>query len=181
MALHEISRLKKQLRSQMLKVLRQLDIGVLQQQSQQAAAHIHDWPAYKQAQRLALFVSMKNEFDTNPLLSQAFEDRKKVFVPRVHNDRLQLIEAFSMEDISAFEVSKWGIPEPPVNDDSREHVLDTGNSVDIVFVPGNDHMRVCVCVRVCLSVYLCVYLCICVYICVSVCLCVWLYIVCVPV
>lgn len=134
----EIAQLKKVARLKLKRTLAKMSRTDIIAESRMVCERVRHWPVYERARNLALFVSMPSgELDTSMLLQSAFEDNKRVFVPRVHQDRLMLIEAFSMADIASFEVSSYGIPEPPLNDSKRAQPLhDDKLGIDVVLVPG---------------------------------------------
>jgi 5-formyltetrahydrofolate cyclo-ligase len=119
-------------------------------------------PVYVEARRICLFLSMpKHEVQTYELLQHALLHGKAVFVPKVFGKAsadMTFLE-ITPEDIvpktatdgsgidasiiHGFEVSKWGIPEPPDRVAAgkevgplRVRVMESTEPVDVVFVPG---------------------------------------------
>ena len=57
-----------------------------------------------------VFVSMKNEIDTYPLLKNALKIGKRLCVPKITGDGT--MNAVEIKDLSELESGKFGIPEP---------------------------------------------------------------------
>jgi 5-formyltetrahydrofolate cyclo-ligase len=64
------------------------------------------WTRYE---TVLLFLSMKDEVDTEPLIKAAFEDKKVVFVPKIIEDSLHF---FRISKLTGFETGAFGIREP---------------------------------------------------------------------
>ncbi|MDR1215682.1 MAG: 5-formyltetrahydrofolate cyclo-ligase [Treponema sp.] len=64
------------------------------------------WACYK---TVLLFLSMKDEVDTEPLIKAAFEDKKAVFVPKIIANKLHF---FRVADFNEFETGAFNIREP---------------------------------------------------------------------
>lgn len=80
---------------------------------------------------------MPHEFDTTTLLTQAFADSKRVFLPRVVSKKEKLmvmLECESMEELQSWTPNSWNIREPPLEDGRLQTPRDA--HVDVVIVPG---------------------------------------------
>jgi 5-formyltetrahydrofolate cyclo-ligase len=97
---------------------------------------------YTKARSVCLFLSMPGEFDTGPIVRDIFQSGRKCYVPRVESAaEIKMLQAFSLEDIAAFPLNKYSIPEPDPNsgkDDSKAKRDDamTILDVDLFLVPG---------------------------------------------
>merc|ERR1719361_778949 len=101
----------------------------LHYESEWVANKIRKSAKYQSAESVALFVSMQNgEIKTDSLIKHCFEDKKKVYLPRIIGDdndqmiMLQTFDIFEISDEQRFTKSKWGIFEPNVfiNSDKNE-------------------------------------------------------------
>ena len=83
--------------------------------------------AYQMAATVYGYLPYNQEVRTVPMLEQALRDGKRVAVPKIYGDTMRFIY---LEDLSAVEKNRMGIPEP---------VLDTPVAEDItalVLMPG---------------------------------------------
>ena len=71
----------------------------------------------KEAEKVHIFIPIlaRKEIDTKVFIDYFFEQKNRVFVPKIVDDKLINIEIFAD---TTFEMSKWGIPEPVSNEDS---------------------------------------------------------------
>jgi 5-formyltetrahydrofolate cyclo-ligase len=76
------------------------------------ACGISGLPCWKHHQTILLFLSMKDEIDTFPLLECAFHDRKTVFAPKIIDDTLRFFHITSPG--GPWETGAFGIREPAV-------------------------------------------------------------------
>lgn len=67
-------------------------------------------PEYKQCEELFCFVSFGSEVDTHPILLQALQDKKKVYIPRIEDDAF--MEFYRIENLEGLQPSRFGVPEP---------------------------------------------------------------------
>jgi len=74
-----------------------------------------------------------------PLCDALFRDGKAVYVPRVDGGgrhEMRMLRVDSMAQLSGFPKSRWGIPEPTVEQAARmEDGLESG-AIDLVIVPA---------------------------------------------
>lgn len=64
---------------------------------------------------MGIYLSMENEFQTNYLVHYAFQQQKKILVPKIVGKSFHdmiLYEAINEQDIANFPKNRWGIPEP---------------------------------------------------------------------
>lgn len=92
--------------------------------------------SYKKCGALCCYLPLPSEVQTTKLIKSAFDDGKRIFIPKVigkNRQDMQMYEVFSMEQIETFPLSPWGIPEPVQNEDDTNLCLDI---LDLVIVPG---------------------------------------------
>jgi 5-formyltetrahydrofolate cyclo-ligase len=77
---------KEKLRRKMKELLKGVDEAVNRAEGAEAAARLSEAKEWKRYRRMLLYVSMKDEFDTGPLLARAFAEEKEVYVPRTEGD-----------------------------------------------------------------------------------------------
>lgn len=78
--------------------------------SQKILSYILQSDAYKKAQTLFIFVSMKGEVNTHPLIEQAWKDGKTVVVPRCESKGI--MHAYQIQSWKDVQPRTWGILEP---------------------------------------------------------------------
>ncbi len=77
---------------------------------EEIAAVIFNSDEWKSSEVVFVFVSLKNEVDTYPMLFGALESGKKLCVPRITGDGM--MEAVEIKKLSELESGKFGILEP---------------------------------------------------------------------
>ncbi|EER15105.1 5-formyltetrahydrofolate cyclo-ligase, putative [Perkinsus marinus ATCC 50983] len=105
---------------------------------------ILDMLVWKEAQAVGVFLSMpQGEVQTERLVADAFKSGKRVFVPKtIHGSNdMELLEAKSLNDISSFPRTTWGIPEPdfinPSTGEARVNAMDCRPpALNVILVPG---------------------------------------------
>lgn len=90
---------------------------------------------WRSARSVALYASMPRELNLSSLISAAFEDGKRVFLPRVISKARSEMRMLEVQpgEIEEWTPNSWGIREPP--DDGRNAAPDD-TSLDLVVVPG---------------------------------------------
>jgi len=130
----DIRALKQALRAEVTQKLKQMLLTEVDRQSAAIQRNVLATDSYKKATRVGIYLAMQHvaEVRTSLLVEDALKQGKKVFIPRVlDKDTMGLYRALSVEDVAAFEVSKWNIPEPPTD---REEAMTEG--LDLLIVPG---------------------------------------------
>jgi 5-formyltetrahydrofolate cyclo-ligase len=77
---------------------------------------LFDLPAYKGYSKIFTYVSFQTEIDTRTILSNAWENNKRVFVPRVEGKEMDFYEIHTAEFLVP---SKFGVPEPEKDEKKR--------------------------------------------------------------
>ena len=67
-------------------------------------------PEYEQCEELFCFVSFGSEVDTHPIILQALQDKKKVYLPRIDVDTG--MEFYQIDNLEGLQSSNFGVPEP---------------------------------------------------------------------
>ncbi|KAI0564446.1 5-formyltetrahydrofolate cyclo-ligase [Gracilaria domingensis] len=129
--------LKRELRNRIRLSLQLLPQARIDQESVRLIKQFTNSAAYRNASSLALYASMPHEFNTMSLLTKAFDDGKKVFLPRVvskEDHEMLMLECKSMRELNSWEPNSWKIREPPLEEGRLQAPRDV--HVDIVVVPG---------------------------------------------
>ncbi|MDR1429330.1 MAG: 5-formyltetrahydrofolate cyclo-ligase [Spirochaetaceae bacterium] len=90
--------------------LASLDSGVFNAEGVKAAALLSKEKIFTGTETLLLFMSVKGEIDTWPVLNLAFSTGKKVFLPRVEGPDIRFYRVLSAS--GPWDKSRLGIPEP---------------------------------------------------------------------
>lgn len=90
-------------------------------------------PEYASAKTVMLYVHMRNEVRTQPFLSVALSQGKKVVVPYCVEDELEL---FRLESMDELEIGTWGILEPRMLLRAMPEKRPQPEELDLVMVPG---------------------------------------------
>jgi 5-formyltetrahydrofolate cyclo-ligase len=120
--------LKKEIRKKVLAVRDGLLPGQRAAKSKEIEGRLFSLPEFKSAHVVMFFASFRSEVDTIPMIRRALGDGKRVILPKVNGDKLELFEIRNFDsDVSP---GAWGIPEPcwstPVKLDE----------LDVIIVPG---------------------------------------------
>jgi 5-formyltetrahydrofolate cyclo-ligase len=122
--------MKRELRDRFRTTLAALSREEIEAKSNAAAQNLFESKAYQNANTLMVFVSLSSEIDTTPIVLRAWQDRKRVLVPRLswQQRRILPIETRSLTD--AINGPRFGIHEassgPPA----------PIGTIDLVLVPG---------------------------------------------
>jgi 5-formyltetrahydrofolate cyclo-ligase len=104
---------KNRLRKKMKELLRGVDEAVNTAEGIEAAARLSGTEEWKRYRRMLLYVSMKDEFDTGPLLARAFAEGKEVYAPRTEGDSVMRFYRIPGAD-GTWSIGAFDIREPPV-------------------------------------------------------------------
>ena len=150
---------KQKLRKQIRSDIRNMEQTEIDRQSDQIWSHLFSLKEYQEARSVALFLSMpKGEIHTYDTCTRVLvEDGKLLYVPRVGLD-------FESCDMEMYQVpspqstidenndysgqshpslfcqdwprNKWGIPEPPIDEDGGAFYKAQPGDIDVIIVPG---------------------------------------------
>ena len=85
---------------------------------------------FKQAKRLAFYLTIDGEINPQPLVSQALGAGKECFLPVINKDDQETLSFAPFDTETEMVENQWGIAEPPTPD---EKISPT--DFDVVFVP----------------------------------------------
>lgn len=74
---------------------------------------------WKRSRVVVLYVAVKGEVDTSLLLRDAWDSGRLVYLPRCRDDEPGAMDMIACADPAELTVSRFGIPEPPLNRNSR--------------------------------------------------------------
>ena len=126
-------------------VLAQLSRESIEFQSRSIFKQLLDHPKYKQARRLAIYLSTDREVDTIELVKHSLEvEGKKCYVPYVRptgrtgaGPRMQMVELSSMSQYEKLKLNRYGIKEPDEHLARRQQSLNANDVEDLlILVPG---------------------------------------------
>jgi 5-formyltetrahydrofolate cyclo-ligase len=120
--------LKKEIRKKMLAARDSLLPAQRSSKSRQIEKRLFSLPEFKSAHAVMFFASFRSEVDTIPMVRRALDEGKRVILPKVIGDELELFEIRNV-DSDVFP-GAWGIPEPR---GSAPVKLD---ELDVIIVPG---------------------------------------------
>lgn len=94
-------------------------------------------PKYVSCNRIAVFLSMHDEVQTEEILKDVFKRGKSCFIPRYesNSNHMDMLELKSLQDIEMLPLTSWNIRQPNQDDDSREEALAAGG-LDLILMPG---------------------------------------------
>lgn len=85
-------------------------------------------PKYVSCKRIAVFLSMHDEVQTDEILQDVFQRGKSCFIPRYesNSNHMDMLELRSLQDMESLPLTSWNIRQPTQDDDSREEALASG-------------------------------------------------------
>ncbi|NXQ50882.1 MTHFS ligase, partial [Catharus fuscescens] len=94
-------------------------------------------PKYQESKRIAIFLSMPDEVQTEEIIKDIFKQGKECFIPRYkpQSNHMDMLKLSSAEDISSLALTSWNILQPSDDDTAREEAL-AGGGLDLIFMPG---------------------------------------------
>ncbi|HEX9021207.1 MAG TPA: 5-formyltetrahydrofolate cyclo-ligase [Nitrospirota bacterium] len=120
--------MKKEIRKKTLQARDSLPPGQRSLKSRQIEERLFSLPEYKAAHSVLFFASFRSEVDTLPMIRRALGEGKRVVLPKVKGEELELFEIGNPDsDVSP---GAWGIPEP------RESAPAKLDELDLIIVPG---------------------------------------------
>ncbi len=122
--------MKKELRDKYRQLLGDMSLAEFEHKSNLAAGRLFRCPEFAKAQVIMAFVSLPTEIDTTPVIMHAWQERKRVCVPKVswEQRRMMPVEINSLtEDLAE---TQFGLHEP------ISGVPVPLTTIDLVIVPG---------------------------------------------
>uniref|UniRef100_A0A8C3FHG9 5-formyltetrahydrofolate cyclo-ligase n=1 Tax=Chrysemys picta bellii TaxID=8478 RepID=A0A8C3FHG9_CHRPI len=91
---------------------------------------------YQESQRIAVFLSMQDEIETEEIIKDIFQRGKECFIPQYkpRSSHMDMVKLTSAEEISSLPLTSWNIHQPCDND-VREEAL-SGGGLDLILMPG---------------------------------------------
>ncbi|XP_054244203.1 5-formyltetrahydrofolate cyclo-ligase [Indicator indicator] len=128
---------KQALRGELRQRLRALGAEEKQRQSLLLSRKVLGHPKYKESRRIAIFLSMPDEIQTEEIIQDIFKQGKECFIPRYkpQSNHMDMLKLLSAEDISSLALTSWNILQPSDDDSAREEAL-AGGGLDLIFMPG---------------------------------------------
>ena len=102
--------MKKKLREEALARRNGILAEVRAEKSRRITEHILQSEAYKQAKTVFSFVSMGSEVETRDILRQAWQDGKRVAVPKTERNRTMIF--LKIDSFSDLQEGRFGVMEP---------------------------------------------------------------------
>lgn len=78
------------------------------------------------SQRVSIFLSMKDEINTEDILRSALRSQKECFIPRYVGSSTDMLRLNSWQDYESLPVTSWNIKQPADDDSSRKSALECG-------------------------------------------------------
>ncbi|KAJ6258456.1 hypothetical protein Dda_6497 [Drechslerella dactyloides] len=146
---------KRELRALIARRLDTLNPESVHEQSRTVFKLLAGLPQYQQARRISVYLSMPTgEIDTVPIVQDAFEQGKQVFIPFTHRavpatgpggdpkpSVMDMVSLHSLDDYQGLKRNSWGIPTPTKSSlETRRNCIEevkAGESgLDLIVVPG---------------------------------------------
>lgn len=127
---------KKALRKQMLNRMKELSKPEFEQLSYEIARSLYSSPLWLQAKTIGITVSKPPEADTWQIIRKAWEDGKRVAVPKCipHTKQMVFRELKSFRELESVYYGLWE-PSPEKTDEVRSEEIET------LIVPGLAYMK----------------------------------------
>ncbi|KAH8393428.1 hypothetical protein KR215_010463 [Drosophila sulfurigaster] len=127
--------LKVALRKRMKQLLSCITPEARQQQSQAVTAKVLQNEAFRQAQRVSIYLSTSDELDTTAIICEMFRLEKLVFVPSYQGSKMKMVRLRDMSEYENLPLTKWNIKQPDFKE-AREDAMTNGHGIDLFIVPG---------------------------------------------
>ena len=111
MPIEDIRKLKMRLREQYRRIRNEMDPEIRQLADQKIAETVRTLWQYHSSRQILTYVSTPIEVDTHQIIAQAFEDGKKVAVPRCVPDTRNM-EFYYIESFDDLSPGSFGVLEP---------------------------------------------------------------------
>ncbi|XP_069768151.1 5-formyltetrahydrofolate cyclo-ligase [Narcine bancroftii] len=127
---------KKALRLEMKRRVASLSEIEKQRQTGAVSRRLLAHPKYQNCQRIAVFLSMPDEIQTEYIIKDVFQSGKECFIPRYKagTNHMDMVKLRSAEEIQNLPLTSWNIQQP-TEDDLLEEALATGG-LDLILMPG---------------------------------------------
>lgn len=87
--------------------------------------------AFRQAQRVSIYLSTSDELDTTEIIREMFRLEKMVFVPSYQGTKMKMVRLCNMKEYEGLPLTKWNIKQPDFKE-SREDAMSNGK-LSVIF------------------------------------------------
>lgn len=122
---------KKELRKEILARRDAMSEKERQEKSARISQQVIEQVEFKNANKVLLFSSFKSEVDTQAIFREAKCLNKDIYYPRVIGKEM---EFYLVDEATKFEVSKFGVSEPKMNEDKK--FATTAEDKVFILMPG---------------------------------------------
>ena len=122
---------RRELRAQLRTARRALDLPSRRQSAQACLRHLLGLPAFRNARRIAAYLSADGELDTRPLIERAWAMGKRVYLPVLLPQGENRLWFARYTPDSRLVCNRFGIPEP----ERAQHRRIAPLALDVVFTP----------------------------------------------
>ncbi|XP_061451007.1 5-formyltetrahydrofolate cyclo-ligase [Rhineura floridana] len=128
---------KRALRGELKRRLRALSEAEKLRQSRLLGGKVMGHSKYQASQRIAVFLSMPDEVQTEEIIKDIFQQGKECFIPRYkpQSSHMDMVKLASYEEIALLPLTSWNIHQPAAND-IREEALLVAEGLDLILMPG---------------------------------------------
>lgn len=119
------------LRKQMIARRKALDVDEIQQKSKRISQHLSCFEGFRDAEHVALYLSLSGEADTAGLLENSEESDREFYLPVLHRTKENELHFIKMDEKSEFTTNKFGITEPKYS--AQEEIK--ASKLDMVIMP----------------------------------------------
>lgn len=81
--------------------------------------------AFRQAQRVSIYLSTSDELDTTAIIREMFRLEKMVFVPSYQGTKMKMVRLRDMQEYEGLPLTKWNIKQPDFKE-NREDAMTNG-------------------------------------------------------
>lgn len=117
--------MKREFRRFFLNLRRELGEKTISKKSEEIFKILKDQDFYKSAQRVFVYLSLKNEVDTYPIIKDMLKDKKEVYVPKIIEKEMKASRLGSFDDL---EDGKFSIKTTRLDDFEKKF--------DLILIPG---------------------------------------------
>ncbi|XP_078386597.1 5-formyltetrahydrofolate cyclo-ligase [Cetorhinus maximus] len=127
---------KKALRLEMKRRVAALSDAEKRRQTEAVSRRLIAHPKYQNCQRIAVFLSISDEIQTEDIIKDVFRHGKECFIPRYksRSNHMDMVKLASAEEIHHLPLTSWNIRQP-AEDGLPEEALTSGG-LDLILMPG---------------------------------------------
>ncbi|XP_076271627.1 5-formyltetrahydrofolate cyclo-ligase-like isoform X1 [Rhynchophorus ferrugineus] len=129
-----IKETKNALRVEIKRIIASLSKKEKRRQSSIVLEKLLKLPVFQNSRRIAVYLSLSDEIDTEPIVRNILENGRDCFIPRCSKTDMQMVKLNSMRDWETLPSAKWNIKQPRLTE-TREDAFENGG-LDLVICPG---------------------------------------------